>query len=178
GRGGGEKRDGTAAAVGGGGAAALVEVADQQHDALVLGGQLGQGQQGLTHTDVAGELDTGMQESRDGVQDHQVGAGLGENPVQLRHVRGHPQRQPAGAAFAVQDKDALQVGPQGAEPGRDGVLLTVFAVDDDGVGRAGAGAVVGEGPTGAEAGAQVQGYQGFAQAGVAVEDGQLAQGQA
>jgi hypothetical protein len=78
----------------------------------------------------------------------------------------------------VQDEDAIQVGAEGLQARADGVLHIVLGVEDDGVASFEGRAIFGEGAAGAEAGAQVEGEEGLGQAGVALQEGQLAQGEA
>ena len=127
-------------------------MADQENDTLVLGRQFGQGKQRLPDTGIAGELNGRVQEGHDGIDDHQRGARLGQNPVEGGNVGGDQQRQIARAAFAVQHEDPVEVGTQGTEARDDGVVVAVLAVDDDDVGRVGTRTVVGKGPAGTRGG--------------------------
>ena len=133
---------------------------------------------------VAGD-DAFFEEGHEGIDDDEPGLDALDGVADGEGVGGEcDQLVAAFADDALEDVDAVEVGTEAAEARLDGVFDAVFAVQDDGAGwrhgggRFGPGVGFGEWGSAGDAGAEIQGEEGFAEAGVAVEDGEFSQGEA
>jgi hypothetical protein len=143
----------------------------------VLVGQAHQRRQGAAHTLIARGQHAVIQERHDGINDRKTSIRPGQGVVEPAGICREVPR-PALFALTLPDEDTPQVGAEPVQPGNDRISGGVFRTEDQRVGRAGTGPAVGEWPARAQAGAQVQTEQRFAQVRVAVDDDQLAQGKA
>ena len=89
--------------------------------------------------------------------------GLAKGLVQPTGMGGKAPRPILIVALALPDEDALRVGAQAVQPRNDGIGGGVFGAEDQRVGRAGTGAAIGKRPACAQARAQVEHEQRFAQ---------------
>ena len=181
---GGDDADGVEAAVEGVLAAGLVEVADELDGAVVLGGEVGERGEGASGVVLAREVEAGAEESGEGVEDEEAGAMAGEGVVELGEVAR--EAEPGFAGVVLPDGDAVEVGAGGGKAGVDELAGAVLGVEDEDVGGGGAGSGLGYGTrsapatgefaAGGDAGGDVEGEDGFADARVAVEEGDVAEG--
>ncbi len=172
----GDQADGAAPAVQRTAAGFLVEVADQNNDALVFPRQPGQGNEGAANALVAAGENFRIEEGDDGIDDHEAGAAAGQGAVEKADAGRQAQMLLHGGAFAKKHKDAAQVGAEGLQARADGVLVAVFGAEVDGAGGFAGRLAVRPGAAGSEPRRQIEHEQRLAQIGIAVDDGDLPEG--
>jgi hypothetical protein len=138
-------------------------MAMHEQGAAVFVGQVYQGGQGPSHALVAGAEHAVIQKRHDRIDHGEARVGLAEGLVQPAGMGGKAPRRILIVALAMPDEDALRVGAQALQPGNDGIGGGVFGAEDQRVGRAGTGAAIGKRPACAQARAQVEREQRFAQ---------------
>src|SRR5262249_17250275 len=124
------------------------------------------------------DLDGGIEESHDRVQDHENGARLCQGVVEDFFRSGNSKGPGLFEALVGEDESAVEIGAKGAEAGDNGVLRIVLAVEDDDVGRLEGGAASGQVSAGGNASAEVESDEGLADLRIAIEHTYLAAGQA
>jgi hypothetical protein len=150
---------------------------DQEHGRAVPVGEFRKRGQGAAHAGIVAALDARIGKGHDRIDLHQAGARPRQGILENSRVLGQSQRFACRGILRTQDEDARQIGTQRLQARADGVLGAVLAAKDESGGTSGSGCAVRKRASFAKARAEVERHQGFAQAGIAVEHGQLAQGQ-
>jgi hypothetical protein len=141
----------------------------------VLLGQLHQRHEGPPDALVAGAKNAAIEEGHDRVDDGEARVGSGQGVVEPVGLSGEAPGPNLVVALALPDEDALHVGAELLEAWHDRVGRAILGAEHQRVGGTEAGAVVGKRSSGAEAGAEVEREQRFAQVRVAIHDDQLAE---
>jgi hypothetical protein len=179
GAGGGDEGEADADAVEGG-AAGLVEVGDGNEGDAGLFRQLAQGMQQSAHAGVAVAVDVAEEGGQrvDADQPHlRVIGEEGSERVEIALEAEHAGARPAVRDVA-QDVDAAAEGSGGVQARADGIGGGVFVGDEEGFAAGTGGAVRRPGPAAGDAGGEVESEEAFAKAGVAGDEGELAEGDA
>lgn len=170
----GEQTDGTAAAIHGLETAVLIDVTDHGYVTIGSLGELKKGQEGAANAHIAVDLNGGIQEGKERVEDDEDGTGIIDGSFKERSVHGKPEGAVVVEDLYAKMEDALEVGTEDGESRHDGVGGAIFGVKDDDVGRLDGRGAIWEGPAGGDACAKVESDKGFAQSRIAIEEAELA----
>jgi hypothetical protein len=181
GAGGTDDADGAETAVEGIGRRRLVEMTDDDDGgAAALGGGL-QGAQGVADVLIDAGADSGGEKGDEGVEDDEGGIDAGDDGVEDGEVAG--EGEGAAGVGAIRDgdeeDDVVGIAAGGVDARADGVMDVVFGGEEEDAARDSRLQVVaGEGIAAGDAGGELAEEGALAEPGIAIEDGDLAGGDA
>ena len=143
----------------------------------MLGSQIPERLQGPAHAVVDRGADTLIQKGHDRIDDDQARLHLCDVLGKRIDLRRQKEQRLAVVAAQPPDVNPIEVGPEAFQPRPDRVRRAILAVQDQDITLRGHGAAVREQAAARDARAQVEGDERLAHAGIALQDGQLGQGQ-
>ncbi len=153
---------------------------DDDGGAGALGGGF-QGAEGVADVLIDAGADAGGEKGDEGVEDDEGGIDASDDGVEDGEVAGEGEGAAGLGAIGDGDEedDALGIAAGGVDAGADGVVDVVFGGEEEDAARGSRFRVVaGEGIAAGDAGGELAEEGALAEAGIAIEDGDLAGGDA
>ena len=138
-----------------------------------------QGGEGVADVLIAVGVVAAVEEGHQGIDDDEGGVGADDDGLEERDIAGEGEgpAELAAVGDGEEGDDAAGVAAGGVDAGADGVVEVVFGGEEEDAAGA-AGLAAGEGLAAGDAGGELAEEGALAEAGIAVEDGDLAGGEA